>query len=452
MQKEEFVAFGRVLDLLPDAICAVDKDGKVVYISTACERIFGYTADELVGTSLMDLVHPQDREETMRVAEKVMAGISQQGYANRYVRKDGKLVHVMWSASWSAADQLRIAVARDITEQKRSHNMQLSLHRISEAAHGADDLIELYRRIHEIIGELLPARNFFVAIYDKDEDRLSFPYFEDELDEAPAPRPLDSGTFSAEVIRSGRPLLYRSDQPTELPDTIGPLVGSSSLDWLGVPLRSSNGIVGAIAVQSYSGEVRYSEDDQSLLQFVSNQIAAVIERKKSENRLRYVARHDVLTGLPNRAWFDSCLQEALGRHASSGGRLALLYLDLDTFKQANDSFGHAVGDMLLREVARRVRLCIRDSDVAGRIGGDEIAVLLDRVRTGDDAMAVAEKIRTSLAAPFSGCGEQIRISASIGIAIYPDHGEDRDQLIRRADGAMYLAKKGGGNCCRLADA
>lgn len=452
MQKEEFAAFGKVLDLLLDAICAVDRDGKVVYISAACERIFGYTADELIGTSLMDLVHPEDREATLRVAEKVMAGRPQRDYSNRYLRKDGKIVQVMWSASWSEADQLRIAVARDVTDQKRLQNMQFSLHRISEAAHGADDLLELYRRIHEIIGDLMPARNFFVAIYDRDEDLLSFPYFEDELDEAPAPRPLDSGTFSAEVIRSGKPLLFRADQPMQLPETIGPLVGSDSLDWLGVPLRSSNGIVGAIVVQSYSGDVRYSEEDQSLLQFVSNQIAAVIERKKSENRLRYVARHDMLTGLPNREWFDACLQSALERHEAGGGRLALLYLDLDTFKQANDSFGHAAGDMLLREVARRIRLCIRESDIAGRIGGDEIAVLLDPVRTPEDAAVVAEKIRASLADPFSDSGEEIRISASIGIAVYPDHGESRDQLIRRADSAMYLAKKNGGNRCLMAEA
>lgn len=450
MQKEEFAAFGKVLDLLLDAICVVDRDGRVVYISAACERIFGYTADELIGTLLIDLVHPDDREATLRVAGEVMAGRPQRDYENRYVRKDGSIVHVMWSASWSEADQLRIAVVRDITDQKRSQSMQHALHRISEAAHMADDLLELYRRIHEIIGGLLPARNFFVAIYDKDEDLLSFPYFEDELDKPPAPLPLDSGTLSAEVIRSGQPLLFRSDRPMQLPETIGPLVGSNSLDWLGVPLRSSNGIVGAIVVQSYSGDVRYSEDDQSLLQFVSNQIAAVIERKKSENRLRYVARHDMLTGLPNREWFDSCLQDALSRQGAEGGRLALLYLDLDTFKEANDSFGHAAGDMLLREVARRIRSCIRQSDIAGRIGGDEIAVVLDPVRHPGDAVVVAEKIRASLAEPFTESGQLIRISASIGIAVYPDHGEDRDQLIRRADGAMYRAKKSGGNCCLLA--
>lgn len=449
MQKEEFVAFGKVLDLLLDAICVVNRDGKVVYISAACERIFGYSAKELTGTSLMDLLHPGDLEPTLRAAADVMSGHPLMNFENRYVRKDGKIVHVTWSTNWSEADQLRVAVVRDITEQKRLQAMQLSLHRISEAAHAADDLLDLYRLIHEIIGELLPARNFFVAIYDKDKDELSFPYFEDELDEAPIPMALDSGTFSGEVIRSGQPLLFRSDAPIQLPDTIGPLVGSNPLDWLGVPLRSSKGVVGAIVVQSYSGGVRYSEADQSLLQFVSNQIAAVIERKKSENRLRYVSRHDALTGLPNREWFDACLQSTLERHSRDGGRLALLYMDLDTFKEANDNFGHLAGDMLLREVANRIGRCIRETDTAGRVGGDEIAVLLDPVRTPEDASIVAEKIRNVLVDPFTIDGAQIRISASIGIAVYPDHGDDSDTLLRRADGAMYLAKKSGGNCCQM---
>ncbi len=449
MQKEEFVAFGKVLDLLLDAVCVVNRDGKVVYISAACERIFGYSAKELTGTSLMDLLYPDDLELTMRAAEKVIAGHPQMNFENRYVRKDGKIVHLTWSANWSESDQLRMAVVRDITEQKRLQAMQLSLHRISEAAHAADDLLDLYRLIHEIIGELLPARNFFVAIYDKDKDELSFPYFEDELDAAPTSRPLDSGTLSGEVIRSGQPLLFRSDAPIRLPDTIGPLVGSNSLDWLGVPLRSGKGVVGAIVVQSYSGGVRYSDDDQSLLQFVSNQIAAVIERKKSENRLRYVSRHDALTGLPNREWFDACLQSALEKHAHEGGRLALLYMDLDTFKEANDNFGHLAGDMLLREVANRIGSCIRETDTAGRVGGDEIAVLLDPVRTPEDASVVAEKIRRILVDPFLINGVQIRISASIGIAVYPDHGEDSSKLLRRADSAMYLAKKSGGNFCQM---
>ncbi len=449
MQKEEFVAFGKVLDLLLDAICVVNRDGKVVYISAACERIFGYSAKELTGTSLIDFLHPEDLESTRRATEEVISGHPQQNFENRYVRKDGTIVHVTWSASWSEPDQLRIAVVRDISEQKRLQAMQLSLHRISEAAHAADNLLDLYRLIHEIIGELLPARNFFVAIYDKDKDELSFPYFEDELDEAPTPRSLDSGTFSGEVIRSGQPMLFRADAPIRLPDTIGPLVGSDSLDWLGVPLRSSKGVVGAIVVQSYSGDVRYSEADQSLLQFVSNQIAAVIERKKSENRLRHVSRHDALTGLPNRAWFDACLRSSLERHSQDGARLALLYIDLDTFKQANDNFGHLAGDMLLREVASRIGRCIRETDTAGRIGGDEIAVLLDPVRTPEDASAVAEKIRNVLVDPFAISGAQINISASIGIAVYPDHGEDSDKLLRLADSAMYMAKKSGGNCCQM---
>ena len=445
MEKNTCPPLTNVMDLLLDAICVVDAQGRFMFVSAACERIFGYTPEEMIGRQMLDLVFPEDRAKTLEAASRVMHGHLQLHFENRYVRKDGQIVHIMWSARWSEADQLRIAVARDVTELKRAELMQVALHAISEAAHSAEDLLALFRRIHQIIGNLLPATNFFVALYDDKKDLLSFPYFVDEHDAAPAPRKLDSGTLSGEVIRTGQALLLTPDTRLALSDRSGPLAGRDSLDWLGVPLVSQNGVVGALVVQSYSGEVRYTEQDKALLQFVSAQVAVAIERKQNETWLRHIARHDALTDLPNRVLFDDRLRSALARATLGGDRLALIYIDLDRFKRVNDSHGHAAGDQLLREVGHRIRHCVRDSDTVARFGGDEFVVLLGSIKLPEHASMIAEKIRASLHRPFELASLGLQVSASLGVAVFPEHGDENKQLIRQADSAMYRAKKMGGN-------
>src|SRR5512141_501035 len=161
------VPLSNVMDLLLDAICVVDTRGCFVFVSAACERIFGYTPEEMIGRPMIDFVLPEDRPRTLQQADDIVAGRPQPHFENRYVRKDGKVVHIMWSARWSEADQVRVAVARDVTERKRADSMQAALYAISEAAHWGEDLVTLFQQIHQILGGLLPAVNFFVALYDE---------------------------------------------------------------------------------------------------------------------------------------------------------------------------------------------------------------------------------------------------------------------------------------------
>jgi diguanylate cyclase (GGDEF)-like protein/PAS domain S-box-containing protein len=452
MEPKTYVPLANVMDLLLDAICVVDADGRYLFVSAAFERIFGYAPKEVIGRPMIELVYPPDRERTLAATTEIMSGQPKPHFENRYVRKDGQIVHIMWSARWSEADQARVAVARDITELKRADVLQSALYDISEAANTTEDLLALFRRIHGIVGTLLPANNLFVALYDEKKDELSFPYYVDAHDLAPAPRKLDSGTLSAEVIRSGQALLLTPDTDVALSEHIDTIIGKDSLDWLGVPLNSSKGIIGALVVQSYSGEVRYTEQDKSLLQFVSNQIASAIVRKQNEAWLQYIAHHDPLTDLPNRELFHDRLQTALARARRNKERLVVLYIDLDGFKEVNDGHGHAVGDLLLQEVAQRIRRCLRESDTVGRIGGDEFVVLLNNITLPEHGAVVAEKIRAVLDRPFELGGKRLHISSSIGVAAYPDHGDDNKQLIRHADEAMYAAKKNGGNRLLMASA
>lgn len=171
----------------------------------------------------------------------------------------------------------------------------------------------------------------------------------------------------------------------------------------------------------------------------------ISERKKTEERIRHMAQHDSLTGLPNRALFSDRLQRALANCRRDNTKLALMFLDLDKFKPINDTNGHAVGDLLLQNAAQRMLLCIRDSDTVARIGGDEFVVLLRGATGSLESLAVAEKIRSSLEQPFLLAGHSLHISCSVGVALFPEHGQDDITLSKNADLAMYRAKEQGRN-------
>lgn len=440
----------KLLDLLLDTVCVVDAEGRFVFVSASCREMLGYTPEELQGRLMLDLVHPDDRERTLHAAGSIMAGEQRSGFENRYLHKDGRVVDLMWSARWSEVDQLRIAVARDVTTRKRTESRQSALYAISEAAHAAEDLPALFRRIHEITGQLLPAENFVVALHDPARDEISFPYQVEAASGGAQGRPRRPDDLYEEVIRTGQPLLVTPESVATLPGRLRDSALASGY-WLGVPLGSSHGCFGALAVHSLAGGARYGEPDLELLQFISAQIAAAIERRRMHARLQHIALYDQLTELPNRELLHDRLRSALGRVGRDGTRLALLYLDLDEFKQVNDSLGHSAGDRMLQEVARRLSGASRSTDTVARIGGDEFVVLLEGLHSLEDAVRVAAKLRTVLAQPFELGGQVFRPAPSIGIALHPDHGHTRDALMHAADQAMYAAKRAGGNRACVAD-
>lgn len=186
-------------------------------------------------------------------------------------------------------------------------------------------------------------------------------------------------------------------------------------------------------------------DANGHLQEVILTLTDISERKAAEERIRFLASHDSLTGLANRSNFMERMGDSLLLAQRHHTRLALLYLDLDHFKEVNDTLGHAAGDLLLIETARRMRQSLRASDMLARQGGDEFMALLHDIGTMNEALGVAEKIRRSINTPFQIDGRECRVSVSIGIALYPDHGLDLDSLARQADAAMYRAKSIGRN-------
>ncbi len=171
----------------------------------------------------------------------------------------------------------------------------------------------------------------------------------------------------------------------------------------------------------------------------------VFERLQAEQRIWHIAHHDALTGLPNRALLHDRLQHALTQAARKRGRVGVMFLDLDRFKTINDSLGHEIGDELLKEVARRLRMTVRAVDTVARLGGDEFIIVLQDLADVDDAARVAEKIIAGFVPPAQIAGHELRISTSIGISLYPEDGDEAYALMKRADTAMYNAKRSGRN-------
>ncbi|RMH50064.1 MAG: sensor domain-containing diguanylate cyclase [Zetaproteobacteria bacterium] len=186
------------------------------------------------------------------------------------------------------------------------------------------------------------------------------------------------------------------------------------------------------------------DEDGEILYYVST-FLDITEQKEMERKLRHSAYHDALTDLPNRVLLYDRLEQAISRAHRFGRRVGVLFVDIDGFKPVNDNHGHDAGDLLLQQIAGRLQACVRASDTVARVGGDEFVLLLES-RSAEDIAGVARKVLHAMQQPFPLEGGLVcHIGASIGISIYPEHGVEREELVKRADAAMYVAKKGGKN-------
>jgi len=281
--------FEQIIENAPEAISIIDDNARVQRINGEFTRLFGYTAAEVAGSPLDKLIVPPDRyAETAWISDSIKGG-NNLSLETRRQRKDGSLVEVLLSTAPVMLHGKKIgayASYRDIAEQKRAEELNAALYSIAARSQSAEDLQQFYAAIHNIVGQLMYARNFYIAIYDPQTQLLSFPYFVDEADPTPDPKRLGHG-LTEYVLRTGEPLLATPAVFEELVKRGEvELIGAPSLDWLGIPLKSGSNSIGVLVVQSYNENVRFGERDREILKFVSQQLATAIEHKRYEEALR----------------------------------------------------------------------------------------------------------------------------------------------------------------------
>jgi len=279
----------QLVECAPEAISILDTDFRIVRLNTEFTRIFGFRPEEVLGKRLEPLIVPPDRSAETRWLQDALAEGQKITLETKRQRKDGTLVDVLVSSALVVINGQRVGVCalyRDITEQKRAESLSSALLRIAEKAGSAKDLQHFYASIHGIVGELMYARNFYIALYDSTTQQLTFPYFVDDQDTPPAPKKLGKG-LTDYVLRTGEPLLCTPEVFATLRKRGEvELIGAPSLDWLGAPLKAGDTTFGALVVQSYSGNARFGDKEKNILNFVSQQLASAIEHKRNEEALR----------------------------------------------------------------------------------------------------------------------------------------------------------------------
>ncbi|WP_223505019.1 EAL domain-containing protein [Pseudomonas sp. GL-RE-29] len=366
---------------------------------------------------------------------------------------------------------LNDALRQEVAERQRAEHLQSALFQIAELSSRPGDMSELFQTLHGIVGDLLFAQNFYIALFDDATSEVTFPYYVDERQTICPPARRGCRGLTEYVIRQRGPCLIDVGEAERLAAHGEIELANESVrsySWLGIPLFDGDVVRGVLAVQSYTSQVRYTQRDQELLTFVSRHIDTALSRRTAaeaihaanlklearvQNRtreldhanakLQHENSHDALTGLPNRTYLQQRLNLAWSQFGSVGGHLAVMFIDLDRFKMVNDSLGHHFGDLLLMQAAHRLRGCLRETDMLARLGGDEFSVLAPEAPL-DVVIEIAERILVAFDLPFFINGYEVFSSCSIGIVSADSqfHHEPAD-LLRDADAAMYRVKSAG---------
>jgi diguanylate cyclase (GGDEF)-like protein/PAS domain S-box-containing protein len=394
-------------------IAHVDNSGRYLHVNRAMCDLLGYSRSELLGSTVKQLSHPDDKNVTDNVRAQLWAGeIDSFQMEKRYLHKDGSTVWV----------QLTISVQRDAAGHPLhdiSITQDISARKLAEGAVQRSEL--RFRNLVELSSDW---------------------YWELDAD-------LRFTDFGGRGMGDKYQQALRGRLVWELPGT------HSELGWADLRARLEKRESFRDFEYAYtdkrgnrrhvcaSGEPLH--DDAGRFMGYRGVSRDITPRKQAEERIQYLATHDSLTGLPNRVMFGELLNHVLALSRRNQRKFAVLFIDLDRFKFINDSLGHEAGDALLREVARRLKDSLRASDIVARLGGDEFVMLLQDLGSSEQAGGIARKLLSAVIKPIELNGQECRVTASIGISVFPDDAQDEAPLMTHADLAMYHAKEEGKN-------
>jgi diguanylate cyclase (GGDEF)-like protein/PAS domain S-box-containing protein len=447
--RESEKRFKQLAESAGEWIWEVDADGLYTYSSPVVEKILGFKSKEIIGKKhFFDLFAPDVREDLKKGTFEAFARKeSFKNFVNPNVHKNGSLVILETNGIPIIDNKGNFLGYRgadiDITERKQNERLQQVLYNISKAASSAISLNQLYPLIHQELGSLIDTSNFYIALVNYERSEIFFPYYIDEntdISSTPeVPKYSTSlNTPTLYVIKKGQPLLfdYQKLNQMKAQGLLSPrgAITDKSV-WLGVPLKVEDKTVGAMVVQSYTNPELYSEKDIQLLEFVSSQVSTAIERKRIEERVKYLSFHDFLTDLYNRAYFEEELKRL---NNSRYYPLSIISLDINGLKVVNDTFGHDQGDKLLQHLASLLTSISRKGDIIARVGGDEFAILLPST-SSQATLDICERIRKV-------CLEDdikpayLRVNLALGYITQEGEYKDIKTLLKEADRKMYQNK------------
>jgi diguanylate cyclase (GGDEF)-like protein/PAS domain S-box-containing protein len=462
---------GAILESALDCLMTIDHEGKIVEFTPAAEVTFGFTRQAALGKSMAELIIPPGlRDAHHRGFAHYLATGEGPALGKRLeltaIRADGTEfpIELAITAIKSRSTPLFTSCIRDITERKSEQEKIKRLTRIHEVLSGINSAIvrirdrgELFRAACDVavtkgvfamawIGEIDPnTLDGKVVAWSGGEKA----YVEQIRLTAHAGRP-DSDQPACRALRGLKPVICNdvSTDPTVAP-LRAELLAQGYHSIVAFPLLVEQRALAVLAL--FAREVDFFDrEEMNLLTELAEDIAFGLEYIAKEKQLDYLAHFDPLTGLPNRMLFYDSLKSALAQAEKRHWIVAVLFLDIDRFKNINDTLGHALGDELLRQVGNRLLTCLRIRDTVGRLGGDEFTLILVIPDGPQGAVVVANKIREALRQPFDLEGhEVITVTASIGITVYPTDSSDPDTLIKYADTAMYQAKEAGRDTYRF---
>jgi diguanylate cyclase (GGDEF)-like protein/PAS domain S-box-containing protein len=370
-------------------------------------RHYGYTRDEFLSMKITDIRPEEDVPAVLALLPQLPARVSPAIF--RHKKKDGSIIDVDISSFEfvSGGRRRRLVMARDITERRRSERLL----RESEARYRLlfeRNLAGVYRTTAD--GRVLDANDAFARVfgYDSREEVLS----------------VQASSFYFDNSERERMIAEVRQQ--------------RALTNVEVRMRRRDG--SAVWVLENMTMI-----EGTMPEILEGTVIDITDRKYAQEEIEYQAYHDVLTGLPNRLLFRDRISVALAHARRTARAVAVMFFDLDDFKNVNDSLGHTVGDRLLQAVGMRLVAAVRAEDTVARMGGDEFTVLLSDVADGRGAATVARKILDSISAPVVIDGHELKVTTSIGIAVFPGDGFDAETLLKNADRAMYRAKQLGRN-------
>jgi len=427
-----------------DVVMVIDQGGVYLKVAPTNPELLVKPAEELIGKTLREIFRPDQADTFIDAIKQVLA-------TKKTIQIEYDLMigdRTVWFATSVSpmTEDSTLWVAHDITERKRFESVQNALYRISQTAITSEGMDALYRSIHAILGELIPAENFFIALIEPTSGEISFPYYVDQFDEQPVGMTPQQG-LTGYIIRTGRPLLVTGEEIEQLVQQ-GQVerLGTISADWMGAPLKVESGLIGVMAVQIYTPGLHYDQEDLNLLEFVSTQVAQAIERKRMDEEIRSLSFTDDLTGLYNRRGFTLLAEQEVKLAHRINRSMLLFFCDVDSLKGINDAHGHAQGDLALQEVAAILKDTFREVDIMARLGGDEFVVLAVDAFL-ESAEGMNSRIQLALDERNQSGQRPYQLNLSMGIArCEPDSPCSISELIVQADGLMYAqkqARKGG---------